>query len=200
MNAPHHDRAVYRTDVDYSDNDHREATGLLVHRGPGFDFLLNQFPWPVCPNVIYWSFSVNLSDGRLLSRAPELDEYTGFYHISSIARKHNADANVLFTVGGYPEDSGLFTALGSGTLAQATLAQSMIVVLYRLQFTGVNIHLVEYPTCEQYFKNRMAGLQSFIAVLKRLMGINHPIQNFKITLMVGTNKNIAKEALAVLGG
>ncbi|KAH8021447.1 hypothetical protein HPB51_015843 [Rhipicephalus microplus] len=170
-----------------------------VHRGTGFDFLLNQFPWPVCPNVIYWSFSVNLSDGRLLSRAPELDEYTGFYNISSIARLHNADANVLFTVGGYPEDGGLFTVVGSGTLAEATLAQSMIMVLYRLQFTGVNIHLVEDPPCEQYFKNRMAGLQSFITVLKKLVGFNRPIQNFKITLMVGTNKNIAKEALAVLG-
>ncbi|KAL3204643.1 hypothetical protein MRX96_011632 [Rhipicephalus microplus] len=211
MKAPHHDRKVYGTDVDCPVNGHREAACLLSedqtdhssrhqpNEGTGFDFLLNQFPWPVCPNVIYWSFSVNLTDGRLLSRAPELDEYTGFYNISSIARLHNADANVLFTVGGYPEDGGLFTVVGSGTLAEATLAQSMIMVLYRLQFTGVNIHLVEDPPCEQYFKNRMANLQSFITVLKKLVGFNRPIQNFKITLMVGTNKNIAKEALAVLG-
>ncbi|KAH6929085.1 hypothetical protein HPB50_023317 [Hyalomma asiaticum] len=170
-----------------------------VHRRRGVDFLLHQFPWPICPNVIYWSFSVNVSDGRLHSRAPGLDAYNGFYNITSVARRYSTDTNVLFTLGGYPEDSGLFSLLGSGTLAENTLVQTMIMMLYRLMFNGINIDLVEDQPCEQFFKNKMAGLQSFIAELKKLVGINRPVKNFKITLMVGTKKQLAKDAVSILG-
>ncbi|KAH6927313.1 hypothetical protein HPB50_001612 [Hyalomma asiaticum] len=170
-----------------------------VRRSPGVDFLLYHFPWPICPNVIYWSISVNAEDGTIVTRSQELDAYSGFYNITSVARKYVPDTNVLFTIGGYPEDSGIFSLLGVGTLAEISVVQTMVVMLYRLHFNGLNIHLVEDVPCEQYFKNKMVGLQSFITELKKLVAINAPIENFKITLMVGTNTKIAKEAIAVLG-
>ncbi|KAH6927315.1 hypothetical protein HPB50_001614 [Hyalomma asiaticum] len=169
-----------------------------VRRSSGEDFQPSQLPWPICPNVIYWSIGVNFSDGNILSRASKLDRYNGLYNITSIARTYRPDANVFFTIGGYPEDSGLFSLLGNGTLAQITLVQTVITLLYRLEFNGLNIHVVDDAPCEQYFKNKMAGLQSFIAELRKLVVINQSIKNFKATLMVDTNKTIAKEAIAVL--
>ncbi|KAH7938341.1 hypothetical protein HPB49_022551 [Dermacentor silvarum] len=166
---------------------------------PGIDFLLHQFPWPICPKVIYWSLTANLSDGSLMSRAPELDAYNGFYNITSFARKYSNDTRVLFTLGGYLEDSGLFSLLGNVTLAETNLAQMVIVMLYHVRFHGLNIHLTEDRACEQYFKGRFGGLQSFITVVRELVSVNAPIEDFKITLMVGTNKRLAKDALNLLG-
>ncbi|KAH7938058.1 hypothetical protein HPB49_019592 [Dermacentor silvarum] len=170
-----------------------------VHRSSGLDFLLRQFPWGICPNVIYWSLAVNLNNGHVYSRVPELDAYSGFYTITSFARNYSTDTRVLFTVGGYPEDSGLFSLLGNDTLAENNMVEAAITLLYRLQFNGLNIHLTEDPDCEQYFKGKLGGLQSFIAALRDLVDLNGPIEDFKVTLMVDTNKQLAISALETLG-
>ncbi|KAH7938482.1 hypothetical protein HPB49_024406 [Dermacentor silvarum] len=169
-----------------------------VHRSSGRDFLLRQFPWGICPNVIYWSLAVNLNNGHIYSRAPELDAYSGFYTITAFARNYSKDTRVLFTVGGYPEERGLFSLLGNDTLAEKNMVQTAITLLYRLQFNGLNIHLAEDPDCERYFKGTLGGLQSFIATLRNLVDLNGPIEDFKVTLMVDTNMQLAKSALETL--
>ncbi|KAH6928379.1 hypothetical protein HPB50_014969 [Hyalomma asiaticum] len=169
-----------------------------VRRSYGFDFLLDQFPWPICPNVIYWSLGVNSSNGHLFSRAPELDSYSGFYNITSAARDYSPDTKVLFTLGGYPEDSVLFLLLGNETLAQNNLLQMVIAMLYRLQFNGLNIHLAQNPHCEQYAKRNLGGLRSFILGLREMVEINGPIDDFKITVMVDTNEDLAHKLLLLM--
>ncbi|KAH7938059.1 hypothetical protein HPB49_019593 [Dermacentor silvarum] len=170
-----------------------------VHRSSGRDFLLHQFPWGICPNIIYWSLAVNLSNGHIYSRAPELDAHSGFYTITAFARNYSKDTRVLFTVGGYPEERGLFSLLGNDTLAGNNMVQTAITLLYRLQFNGLNVHLAEDPDCERYFKGTLGGLQSFIVGLRDLVDLNGPIKDFKVTLMVDTNKQLAISAQDTLG-
>ncbi|KAH7948245.1 hypothetical protein HPB52_019795 [Rhipicephalus sanguineus] len=163
-----------------------------ARRSSGEDFLLEHLPWHICPKVIYWSLAVNSSNGHLFSRAPQLNSYSGFYNITSIARNYSADIKVLFTIGGYPEDSTLFSLLGSETLEQNNLLQMVIMMLYRLQFNGINIHLAQNPPCDRYVKINLGGLKLFIVGLRKMVKINGPIDDFKVTLMVGTKRNWRK--------
>ncbi|KAH7955593.1 hypothetical protein HPB52_001679 [Rhipicephalus sanguineus] len=164
----------------------------------GHDFLTVHVPWWFCSRLIYWS--VGIDKGKLTSRAENFDRIYGLYKLRVIADTYREGVELLMTVGGYPEDTGQLYALGSGTNESYSLAKDVAETVYYTGFNGVNLHLVEDPSCERYFTSQYRWLSDFIDVLSERIQINFATFPFKITAMVGADRIQAKNYVRYLEG
>ncbi|KAH7960317.1 hypothetical protein HPB49_018622 [Dermacentor silvarum] len=162
----------------------------------GHDFLTVHVPWWFCSHLIYWS--VGIDKGKLTSRAPNFDRAYGLYKLRTIADTYRVGVELLMTIGGYPEDTGQFYSLGSGTNAIYSLASDVVETVYYSGFNGVNIHLVEDPPCERHFPSKFRWLSDFIDELTKRIQNNFATVPFKIAVMVGANRKLARNVVRYL--
>ncbi|KAH6932001.1 hypothetical protein HPB50_002435 [Hyalomma asiaticum] len=156
----------------------------------GHDFLTVHVPWWFCSRLIYWS--VGIENGKLASRAPNFDSRYGLYKLREIANAHRADLELLVTIGGYPEDTGQFYALGSGTNSSYSLARDVAEIVYYTGFNGANIHMAHDRSCEGHFKWRFRWLSDFVDVLLERIRNSFAGFPFKIAVMIDANRKEAR--------
>ncbi|KAH9381857.1 hypothetical protein HPB48_011708 [Haemaphysalis longicornis] len=162
----------------------------------GHDFLPQHVPWWFCPNLVYWSVGVN--DGRLKVRAPKFDHRYGLYKLRIVADAYRAGIELLMTIGGYPEDTGQLYRVGAGTARAQSLGKEVLETVRNAGLNGVNIHLVEDPPCEHFFKDQVDTIAAFVDTLAALVGQSFATTPFRMTMMIGTHSTLGREVSSSL--
>ncbi|KAH8021722.1 hypothetical protein HPB51_016386 [Rhipicephalus microplus] len=70
-----------------------------------YNFLPQNLPFTLCPNIVYWSFGVR--DGFSISRIDSFDCTYGLNNVSEVVNKSGVPGvRILLITGGYVEDYG----------------------------------------------------------------------------------------------
>ncbi|KAH7948016.1 hypothetical protein HPB52_017730 [Rhipicephalus sanguineus] len=98
------------------------------YRGGIYDFLPQNIPFALCPNIVYWSFGVR--DGVPISRVESFDRNYGLEKLSEVANRSGVpDVRILLTIGGYLEDYAQLSLLGRDSAALSRIVHHTMALM-----------------------------------------------------------------------
>lgn len=153
----------------------------------GRDFIPEQFPFGLCPNIIYWSMAI--MDGKVKSRTPNFDNKYGLWRLKNISdHRSNNQTKILMALGGYPQDEPHFRRLGRDPKVMGALVANIAEVVTQYRLDGIAIHWAwSEGNCEQ--PDDSLTLSSLLGNLKNVFQLNG-LQTV-LALMLPANKSLA---------
>ncbi|KAK8778394.1 hypothetical protein V5799_020263 [Amblyomma americanum] len=201
-------------DVDYPGKANTSQSSLKLYclynnsryrNSDGKDFLPRHVPFALCTSLIYWSMAI--TNGVITSRAEKFDEKHGLYKLREISQIQLANvtgskpANILMTLGGYPEDSGHFHLLAGNHTIRHRLVREVYVKSLNYKLNGTNVHWVtsNILDCERGLQQqRWRTLSLFLDDVLALLSLNYFPGEFLITVMIDPQDISNTEAIKVL--
>ncbi|KAH7948017.1 hypothetical protein HPB52_017731 [Rhipicephalus sanguineus] len=142
------------------------------YRGGIYDFLPQNIPFALCPNIVYWSFGV--MDGVPISRVESFERNYGLEKLSEVANRSGVpDVRILLTMGGYLEDYAQLSLLGRDSAALSRFVHHTMALMKSHFLHGVVIHWIEgEPTCKHSAVDDGQVLRDVFLRLRRMFRLN----------------------------
>ncbi|KAL1419730.1 hypothetical protein MTO96_024998 [Rhipicephalus appendiculatus] len=142
------------------------------YRGGKYDFLPQNLPFTLCPNIVYWSFGVR--DGFPISRVESFDRTYGLEKLSEVVNKSRVPGvRILLTMGGYLEDYGQLSLLGRDVAALSRFVRRTMELMKLHFLHGVVIHWIEgEPLCKYSAIDDGQVLRTVFLGLRRIFRLN----------------------------